>query len=209
MNLLFNARRCAEKNFRALALIFCFLLASCGGGADDQLPEQVGSTAPTIVKNAGLVIVHPFTPRLFQLLAFTDGNQFNNRAAQERAALHLHFLATGWSGELDDSMNIENILAGLDPNTTATFQDDFPAAEIDLSESLLNSIIANWGISQNISTDALRDSFLMRSGLLYDRGTHWELHIERRAFDILLTKLNWQIAQIHYPWMKKPIIIEW
>ena len=62
---------------------------------------------------------------------------------------------------------------------------------------------------QNTSIDIFRDTFLKREGaLMFEKGK-WNLKVEHKAIDILLTKLPWGLSMVKYSWNEYLIIVEW
>jgi len=74
---------------------------------------------------------------------------------------------------------------------------------------LLEAVIKNWTVLKNTSNDGLRTSFLLRKGSLNKDENGWKLRVEKKTFDILLSKLPWGYTMIHLPWMQFPVLTEW
>ena len=62
---------------------------------------------------------------------------------------------------------------------------------------------------QNTSIPNLRGAFLIRDGLLSEKEDRWTLHVENKAYDIVLEYLPWTISMIKLPWMHKRIDVAW
>ena len=81
--------------------------------------------------------------------------------------------------------------------------------ELDLCESLLKGVLQNWDKLNNSSIRALRDTFLIREGVLRKSNTNYDLIIKKKPFDVLLNTLPWNISMIQTSFMKNRILVEW
>lgn len=74
---------------------------------------------------------------------------------------------------------------------------------------MLKGAMGNWDKMRNTSSQGFRDSFLIRKGILQETGDFWQLGVEERGYDILLDSLPWSYSPIKFPWMEKPIYVNW
>jgi hypothetical protein len=81
--------------------------------------------------------------------------------------------------------------------------------ELDLCESLLNSVIKNWEKINGSSVSTLRETFLIREGSLRKFNSDYNLNIEKKTFDVLLNTLPWNIKMIQTSLMKNRILVDW
>ena len=81
--------------------------------------------------------------------------------------------------------------------------------EINECEDLLNSVIQNWSVLKNTTTEGLRESFLQRSGKMTEQEDQFIIQPEQRSIDLLLEYIPWTFRMIRLPWMKKAVEIEW
>lgn len=77
------------------------------------------------------------------------------------------------------------------------------------AEELLQSVVQNWGILKNASTDLVRYEFLQRSGRLDLTKDNPQITVERKTQDILLDKLPWNYSLCKLPWMNNLIFTDW
>ncbi|MEW6428989.1 MAG: contractile injection system tape measure protein [Thermodesulfobacteriota bacterium] len=165
---------------------------------------------PLPVRHAGLVLLHPFLPRLFRrtgLLAPSAPGKLTDPAA---AARLLHFLATGGGEIYEFELPLVKVLIGLTPASPLPLcgEEASPAIRGE-AEALLASVIEHWTALKNTSIPGLRASFLQRPGLLDEEEPGWRLRPEHASYDMLLDRLPWSTAIVRLPWMDKPLCTEW
>lgn len=159
------------------------------------------------IENAGLVLLHPFLPQLFQALDIAD---YERILQAERALCLLHFLASGRTSAPEYELILPKLLLNiplLEPVDSAVH---LKQNEIDEAEALLAAVIRHWEVLKNTGIDGLRGSFLMRNGKITLREDgDWLLQVEGQACDILLDQLPWGIGAIKLPWMEPMLWVEW
>ncbi|MFM9984369.1 MAG: contractile injection system tape measure protein [Flavobacteriales bacterium] len=161
------------------------------------------------VANAGLILIHPFIPTLLKKLNYTNGIDFHLPEDKERALCMFSRLVSPQSDPLEYNLTLPKILCSypLDHSPRLAWEPDRDEeAEI---QSLFDAIRQQWLAMKNTSNDGLRTTFLQRSGSLIESEDFWNLKIEPTSIDILLQTLPWGMGYMKYPWMKKPIKIEW
>ena len=190
------------------ALVLSLILSACGGGAQDDTP-LVGAS-PTPVRNAGLVLLNPFVPRLFELNGYMEGGQFKDRAHQEQAVHLLHYAATGQEVDVDDSMAMAKFLCGMAiDEPLARRASLLSEPEKELANRMLQAVASSWTLMNNASMEGLRETFIQRIGALQDRGSHSELLVEPKALDVLLDQYPAYFERIQYAWMPEPLVAKW
>jgi hypothetical protein len=45
--------------------------------------------------------------------------------------------------------------------------------------------------------------------MIEEKERHFSVRAERITIDVLLEKLPWGISLVKYPWMPKPLYVEW
>ncbi|SFL52725.1 contractile injection system tape measure protein [Rugamonas rubra] len=156
--------------------------------------------------NAGLVLLHPFLPRLFDALGFSQEGRLLRPG---RALALLYFLASGRPSTPEYALALPKLLCALP--LTATVEDGvvLTAAECAEAEALLAAVIGHWTALRNTSPDGLRGAFLLRAGKLSERAGEWLLQVEPQTADILLGDLPWGISAVRLPWMERILWVEW
>jgi len=189
--------------------------ASAGATDKNSLakPRRLAATAASLdldeglyVECAGLVLLHPFLPRLFDALGFAvDGTLIR----PDRALPVLHFLATGERLAPEHALVLPKTLCGLPLETLAAAPAPLTPEEEDEATALLEAVIGHWEMLGSTSVDALRGTFLVRPGKLSRREEDLLLQVEPQSFDILLDRLPWGIGAIQLPWMNRMLWVEW
>jgi Contractile injection system tape measure protein len=158
------------------------------------------------VECAGLVLLHPFLPRLFEVLGIARSGQL---VLPDRALCVLHFLATGERRAPEYALVLAKVLCNLPLDEPVGAPVGLSAEEETEATALLAAVIEHWNALGGTSVDGLRGTFLVRAGKLSRRGEDDVLQVERESFDILLAQLPWGIGAIRLPWMKKILWVEW
>ena len=158
------------------------------------------------VKNAGLVIIAPFLPALFQVLDIADKKSITDPG---KALAVLQEIEWGKLGKHGADLALPKILCGL-PLTNALQPDRrISPKEKRETEAMLQEVISHWKALKNTSPDGLRTNYFWREGLLAENDSGYTLQVENKAQDLLLAHLPWGIGIIKLPWMKRPLHVEW
>lgn len=159
------------------------------------------------VSNAGLVLLHPYLPRLLEYCELYRGRRLRELP---RAAALLHWLATGREEVHEFELGFVKLLLGLAPDAPlAVGAGLLGARERDEADALLRAAIGHWRALKSTSVEALRLCFLQRRGALREDEAGWRLELEAEAFDVLLARLPWAISTLRLPWMTRPLYTDW
>ena len=164
---------------------------------------------PLFIKNAGLVILHPYYNRLFTTLNLTEKNKFVSEEAQIRAVHLLQYIATGKTEHPENDLVLNKIMCGLPVNTPVPTDVGLSEDELKVASGLLSGAIANWPKLKTMSPDSLRGTFLLREGTIKEEADRWKLKAEKGSFDILLKTIPWAFNFVRYGWLQKFIMVEW
>lgn len=184
----------------------------------DRAPseEPLGrNTKPGLpVQACGLVLLHPYLPRLFAGLGWiADSHPLGTAlpaAMLPPAAALLHWLATGDDDPHEFDLVLIKLLLGLAPDDPLPVAGGLlGAAEKEEGEALLAAVIGHWAALGQSSINGLRVSFLQRGGLLYPAADGWLLQPQAEAYDVLLDRLPWGISIIRLPWMRRSLHSQW
>lgn len=159
------------------------------------------------VKNAGLIIVHPYLTHFFKNCGLLDDN--NTIIDQEVAVHALHYLATKKEQQLENYMVFEKFLCGVPIQKTIQRHIVLSDYIKEQAEELLQSVIENWGALNNASTDLICHEFLQREGKLSFKEDNPKIVIERKTQDILVDKLPWGIGICRLPWLDHLVFTNW
>jgi hypothetical protein len=160
------------------------------------------------IPNAGIVLLHPFIPHLFQGLNWLDAEKNILPPFRWHAVQALHYLSGGEAGFSEPSLLLTKILCGLPIAALAENPTLSPEAYAEC-DALLIAAIQYWTILGKTSPNGLRENFLTRCGLLSQTGSAWDLQVERQAIDLLLGHLPWPLSIVKFPWMKHPLTVTW
>ena len=171
---------------------------------DEPLPLE-----DVYIANAGMVLLAPYLPRLFDQLGLTNGRKFKARDAAERAVHCLQFLVNSSSSSPEYQLVLNKLLCGVEPELPICRGIELSVDEREQLESLLTAVTQHWKALANTSIDGLRESFLQRNGRLLRKDDSWQLNVETRTFDMLLDQIPWSFNTIKFAWMDRIIYVEW
>ena len=161
------------------------------------------------IRNAGLVLLHPFLPALFEQLNLVRENSWIDEISQQKAVLVLEFLVTGKDEMEEFDLMLNKILCGIDLDEIVPTESNSDNEIKTECEELLANVITHWNVLKNTSIAGLREAFLQRSGKLSRVDDGWLLQVEQKSIDILLGHLPWGIGIIKLPWMIEMLYVEW
>ncbi|MDZ7605386.1 MAG: contractile injection system tape measure protein [Cyclobacteriaceae bacterium] len=161
------------------------------------------------VPNAGLSIVAVYLPQFFDSLKLTIDTAFINNDAAIRATLLTQYIVTGETVFHDHDLVLNKVMCGLEIEKPVPESIEVTSDETAEAASLLHAVISHWQKLGNTSIEGLRETFLIRSGRIFEEDQSWILDVESRSFDILLDYLPWSYNFIKLPWMKKPLTVNW
>lgn len=177
------------------------------------IPEGGSTEEPVFeasVGNAGLVLAGPFLPRLFSLLGLVDADMSLGDVHRSKALHVLHWLAMGRDAADGHDFRLERVLCGAPHKWKHQDGIRLDAGERAICEDLVVAgIIRNWKALGSTSSQALRESFLERNGILRMRNDEWMLQVAPRSFDVLINVIPWNFSMIRHPWMEAPLWTEW
>jgi len=164
---------------------------------------------PLFIDNAGLILLWPFLAMLFDRCGLTINGDFLEDQNRHKAALLLHYAATG-SVDLDTpETTIHKVLCGIHPTFPLDQGVDVNVENLKVVDGLLYNITQQWSPLKGTSIDSLRSSFIQREGRLEEEEDRFYMIIEKKAFDMLLNQIPWNIDKIKLSWMHKMLEVEW
>lgn len=162
------------------------------------------------ISNAGIVLLNPYLKMFFNRLGLTENNNFKSKTDQNQAALILQYLVTGEFSSMESDLSCNKILCNIPLEQPIPTELTLDENQIELCDGLLKAVIKNWEKLGNTSVEGLRNSFLIRNGKLSKKENNdWQLQVESKSFDILLSSLPWAISIIKLPWMEKMMTVDW
>ncbi len=166
------------------------------------------------IENAGLVLLAPFLPLLFDTLKWTENERFSTIEHQKRAVLLTSYLTdSNISGTVKEhSLMLNKILCGY--SIEDPLPDQYEPTDMEKQEiaELMDSVIVYWSaVLVGATPEILQQSFLMRKGKLTETDHGWTMLVERTGLDILMdiSPPPWSFSFIFHNWMPKPLYVEW
>ena len=171
--------------------------------------DAAGCASPIRINNAGLVILQGFFMPYLARLELVKDRQFVSEQARRQAVHCLQFLVSGQSQTQEQYLALNKLLCGLPLQQPLEAGFDMTPSQVEIGDGLLRAAIGHWSAIGSSSIDGFRGNWLVRDGTLADAGDHWDLIVERRAYDILLARSPMSYSVITLPWMAKPIYVTW
>ncbi|WP_422360469.1 contractile injection system tape measure protein [Reichenbachiella sp.] len=162
-----------------------------------------------MVQNAGQVILSTYIKMLFERLELTVGDQFRNETCQQEAAHYLQYVVTGWSKTEESHLTLNKVLCGLHPHVPIIDGIHISDENKQLIDGLIQAAIGHWPEIGTSSIEGFRGNWLVRDGMLSEDDERWNLVVEKRAYDLLLNQSPFSFSIIKYPWMDKPLHVNW
>lgn len=166
---------------------------------------EVGTPAP----NAGVVLLHPFLPRLFGFCDLVEEGRFPSVLAHATATRLVHYLATGETTAPEPVLVIPRLLCAVPPEMPVLPLDPLAPELLEKADALVAAAIGHWTKLGNASPEGLRETFLTRPGLLKGPPDRRRMVVERRGVDVLLRALPWGIDPVRLPWLPAPVPVDW
>ena len=210
--------RAAPHDHLAAALLQALGESASASPASPSVRQQMALAKPIaaapdalLVPLAGLVLLHPYLPRLLNACGLVDATgRAIDDAALPRACSVLHGLACGDTAAAEHRLPLIKLLLGRAPDAPMTAAlPRLTTTDQEEIRSLLDAVRHHWKALGSTSADGLQLSFLQRRGLLRQADGAWQLHLQAEAFDLLLGLLPWSISLVKLPWMPLPLMVEW
>ena len=161
------------------------------------------------VQNAGLILLHPFLKQFFTTTGIIGKQEILAHENFDLAVQSLHFLATGNENAFEGNLVFEKFLCGVPLKTPVQKQSLLTDQIKNEANELLIEVVRHWAALKNTSADGLRQLFIQRDGKLFQEDDKYKLIVERKAQDLLLERLSWNIAVIKLPWISNILFTEW
>ena len=161
-------------------------------------------------QTAGLILFHPYIAMLFDRLGIDrDHNGILPQAlGTGRSALD-HLIHGDTLPDLPAD-TLQKCLLGLPPDGPSPERTPLDREATDLIDSLISSVISQWGKLGNTSADGLRAAFVQRGGVLqFESDERHMLTVNSGPYDMLLDALPWAINMVSLPWMAAPLFVDW
>jgi len=174
---------------------------------DEETPGLPGDNL--YISNAGLILFHPFLVTFLERVGLLVERKFPEPKAANRAVLLLQYLASGSEESLESDLVLNKILCGLPVQEPVPLRFVPTEDEIRIAEELFEVLAERWSQIGNTSVEGIRNSFIMRKGMLSFTDDGWKMRVEQRGYDILLQTLPWAFGIVKTPMMEKALLTEW
>ncbi len=165
------------------------------------------------IANAGIVILSPYLPRLFDMtgLLADDKRDFRDHEARIVAIFLLQYLLYGdrKTEFAENELLLDKLLVGFAPHRSLPMCHELDTEQKETAESLLQGALSNWKKLGNTSVEGLREAFLIRNARLEESAERYSLMVEEKPYDMLLDGLPWNFRIVRFPWMEKMIEVKW
>lgn len=160
------------------------------------------------VEAAGLVLLHPFLSELFAATGCRVANEWTAHGQQTAIRL-MGYLSDGNENLPEYRLVFQKVLAGMEPEAPleaiAPVSDDLLAS----CDELLDAVLGHWSALKSTGRDGLREGFLQRPAMLRTDAGGIQLEMEKRAQDVLITRLPWGCSMVRLAWMEQMMVINW
>jgi len=161
------------------------------------------------VQNAGLVLLQSYFVMLFERLNLVNERSFVSEKAQLDAVHYLQYIVTGATETEESFLILNKVLCGLPLCAPIKSGITIPETHKELIGEMIRSSIGHWEAIGKTSVDGFRGNWLVREGVLKEVEDHWSLNVEKKPYDILLGKSPFSFSIIKFPWMQKPLNVNW
>ena len=172
-------------------------------------PNDFDENDNLYVGNAGLVILWPFLFQLFNKLNLVSKKEFKDDESLQKAIILTQYLCTGKDEIEENDLILNKLICGAPLNQYVNLEIRLEGFEKEICESLLNGVIKNWEKIGNTSIEGLRETFIMREGVLRKTEENYSLFVKKMPFDVLLSTIPWNISMVQNAFMKYRIIVDW
>ncbi|WP_422630919.1 contractile injection system tape measure protein [Photorhabdus tasmaniensis] len=163
---------------------------------------------PCQVSNAGILVLWPMLPALFNRLGLLDAQKFIHRPAQFNAVGLLDYLIWGNEEVQIERKILNNILCGLMADEFIELAPLEPEERL-ITEQWLDAVIDQLPTWKKLSRNDARQLFLQRPGELLIDDQEIKITVQHQPFDLLLTHWPWPLNMAKFPWLNRPLQIDW
>ncbi len=163
---------------------------------------------PCQVSNAGILVLWPMLPALFNQFGLLDAQKFIHRQAQFSAVGLLDYLIWGNEEVQIERKILNNILCGLMADEFIELAPLEPEERL-ITEQWLDAVINQLPTWKKLSRNDARQLFLQRPGELLIDDQEIKITVQHQPFDLLLTNWPWPLNIAKFPWLNRPLQIDW
>jgi len=180
-----------------------------GSAKEEELEDELEDSDSIVIQNAGLVLLWPFLFILFDKCGLLMERKFKDDISIQKAILMMQYLVTGSLEIKENDLVLNKILCGVPKNSLVDVTLEISAVELEICDSLLKGVLQNWKKLGNSSVATLRETFLIREGVLAPVELDYNLSVVKGTFDMLIETVPWNISMIQTAFMKNRINVDW
>ncbi|KER01853.1 hypothetical protein LGZ99_04060 [Photorhabdus temperata] len=169
------------------------------------LPEH---PLPRPVNNAGILILWPMLPTLFNQLGLLEAQKFIHHQAQFNAVDLLDYLIWGTEERPAERKALNYVLCGLMADKDIQSIPIEPEKQL-IIDQWLDAVIHQLPGWKKLSRNDVRQLFLQRPGELLADEQAIKITIQHQPFDALLADWPWPLNIAKLPWLDRPLRIDW
>lgn len=162
-----------------------------------------------ILKNIGVILLHPFLNEMFIKLDLIKGSAFKTHKTRSKGVLLIHYLASGKEDISLDEMEFPMLFCDFPANLQLDLSTKLSQRDKEESNRVIQVAIEHWKALKTTSPNGLRSGFLMRNGNLKKGKNNWKILMEKKSIDVLLDQLPWNLHMIKLPWQNHFWTVEW
>ncbi|TDB62510.1 contractile injection system tape measure protein [Photorhabdus khanii] len=164
--------------------------------------------SPSKINNAGILILWPMLPALFNQLGLLEAQKFIHRQAQFNAVDLLDYLIWGTEERPAERKVLNYVLCGLMADKDITSLPIEPEKQL-ITDQWLDAIISQLPGWKKLSRNDVRQLFLQRPGELLADEQEIKITIQHQPFDALLADWPWPLNIAKLLWLDRPLRIDW
>ncbi|MGV8000595.1 contractile injection system tape measure protein [Photorhabdus temperata subsp. temperata] len=169
------------------------------------LPEH---PLPRPVNNAGILILWPMLPTLFNQLGLLEAQKFIHHQAQFNAVDLLDYLIWSTEEKPTERKALNYVLCGLMADKDIQSIPIEPEKQL-IIDQWLDAVIRQLPGWKKLSRNDVRQLFLQRPGELLADEQAIKITIQHQPFDALLADWPWPLNIAKLPWLDRPLRIDW
>nr|WP_231398215.1 contractile injection system tape measure protein [Photorhabdus temperata] len=163
---------------------------------------------PCQVSNAGILVLWPILPALFNRLGLLEAQKFIHRQAQFNAVCLLDYFIWGNEEVQTERKILNNVLCGLMAGEIIELA-PLESEKKLIIEQWLDAIINQLPTWKKLGRNDVRQLFLQRPGELLIDNQEIKITVQHQPFDLLLTDWPWPLNIAKFPWLNRPLQIDW
>lgn len=175
-------------------------------------PLMADESGHLALSGAGVVLLWPLLPDLFEAHSLLDATGFIDETAQVKGVMLLDALVWGDGAQAPWRREEFCYWCGLPANRILQAPDTWQPLDSGLQVELDTWLVG--GLAQIPGLDgfdapALRALFLQRSGQLEVRDARVRLTLDTQAQDVLLRDCPWPLSHLTLPWLPLVVSLDW